>query len=513
MTAATLPPTAELHAECERLRRENGVLEAERAQLALKVRVLQQQLWGKKSERHAPTAAGQVEMFAEPARIGPVKPEGPSPVSARAAAGKVRVPMGPKPLDPALPRETIAVPAPEPKALICPETKRPMQPGFVEVLEVLARRPAQYYVKRYERTVFVSPARTAPVYGPWPSDVLSRSRVHASVVAHLACAHYADHVPFHRIEQQLARIGVDLPRNCQVSLMQQLDTLVQPLVAAMKADVLGSDYVMLDATPVKVQDPDRPGATREATVWAYRNAAGTVWYDYRPTKSPASPDQVLKAANFKGLLHTDGAGGLGSIGPPGQVTPLGCFAHLRRYFFKAHQAGELDAGPYLAAINRLFRLDRLAHHFALTLENKARLRSRQSLPCFDALVLRAKEASLAVRPKSLLGEGLHYLLAQHAPLRRCLEEAKAELSTNAVERAIRPLKIGAKNWLHVGHPKAGPRLANLFTVVENCRLLGLDPETYLIDVLTRLADHPASRVAEWLPRLWRPDATTSAAGS
>lgn len=90
------------------------------------------------------------------------------------------------------------------------------------------------------------------------------------------------------------------------------------------------------------------------------------------------------------------------------------------------------------------------------------------------------------------------------------------MSTNAVERAIRPLKLGARNWQRVGHPSAGPRLANLFTVVENCRLLGLDPEEYLIEVLTHLADHPAKRVDEWLPRRWRqarPGATSAAAGS
>jgi hypothetical protein len=87
-------------------------------------------------------------------------------------------------------------------------------------------------------------------------------------------------------------------------------------------------------------------------------------------------------------------------------------------------------------------------------------------------------------------------------LERCVTTPEAELSNNAVERAIRPLKIGARNWLFVGDPKAGPRLANLFTLVENCRLLGLDPERYLIDLIGRLADHPAAKIAELLPHHW-----------
>jgi transposase len=91
-----------------------------------------------------------------------------------------------------------------------------------------------------------------------------------------------------------------------------------------------------------------------------------------------------------------------------------------------------------------------------------------------------------------------------------LTEPEAELSTNGVERAIRPLKLGARNWLFVGDPKAGPRLANRFTLVENCRLLDLDPERYLIDLIGRLADHPASKIAELLPHHW-PAASSTAA--
>lgn len=516
MTAATAS-SAKLHEENERLRRELEALRLERQQLELQLRLLKQQLWGKKSERMAPgTGEAQRELFGEPA----VLPSAPAPQVSSGAqpstktAGKARQPMGPKPLDPALPREVIEVPAPAVNQLLCPESKRPMQPGFVEQIEVLARRPAQFYVKQYRRTVFVSPEKTAPVYSPWPADILPRARVHASVVAHLATAHYCDHLPFNRIEQQLARAGVQLPRNTQVSLMAQLDQLLAPIGQAIRHEVLTSDYLWVDATPLQVCDPQRPGLTREATVWAFRSAQGPVWFDYQSSKSPSHPDMVLKAMNFRGLLQTDGAAGLGSIGPPGQVISLGCFAHLRRYFFKAHQAPEREADAYLLEINRLFRIERLAKHFQLSLPNREKLRQRHSLPLFDAMIARAQSDSLRVLPKSLTGKALHYLLAQREPLRRCLEQARAQLSTNAVERAIRPLKIGAKNWLHIGHPHAGPRLAHLFTVVENCRQAGIDPEAYLIDLLTRLMDHPAKRIGELLPWVWQaPPAATSAAAA
>jgi transposase len=251
-----------------------------------------------------------------------------------------------------------------------------------------------------------------------------------------------------------------------------------------------------------------------ARLWAYRNAAGTVWFDYQASKSPQHPDRVLKAANFSGLLQTDAATGLGQIGPADQVVSLGCHAHCRRYFFDAWKAGELNATPYLTAMNRLFRLDRLARHFQLKPENRRKLRMRHSVPLFDGLIARAQDESVAVAPKSGLGKALHYLLAQQQPLRRTLMEERSELSTNRVENTIRPLKLGVRNWLQIGHPDAGPRLANLFTVVENCRQLDLDPEAYLIDLIARLPGHLASRVAELMPRAWqqaRVAATTVAA--
>ena len=161
--------------------------------------------------------------------------------------------------------------------------------------------------------MWVSPAKSAPVATPWPPEVLTRSRVHASVIAHVAAAHYADHMPYYRLEQQLERVGVALPRSSQVALMAQLDAMVAPLVAHLKTCVLASGYMHLDATPVDLCDPARPGAARSATLWAYRARSrdptvdGLVWFDYQPNKSPARPRAVLAEAQYRGVVQTDGA--------------------------------------------------------------------------------------------------------------------------------------------------------------------------------------------------------------
>jgi transposase len=470
--------------------------------LELRVKDLETQLFGRKSEqRRGGTEENNLEWAELLGAAQALAPTPPAP-PAKAPVKKSSIPKGPKPLDPALPREVIKLPDPELKELFCPVTKRPMQPGFVETLEVLARRPAVYYVQRYERTVFTSPAKTAPVYTAWPADVLPRARVHASIVAHLAAAHFCEHQPYYRLEKHLARIGVDLPRVCQVSLMAQLDERMQPLVAAIRAQVWASGYVHLDATPIDLCDPGRPGAVRESTLWAYRATDGPVWFDFQLNKSPKRPAQLLE--KYRGLLQTDGASALDAIGQDdGRVTHLGCWSHARRYFVKAVDAGESEAQPYLHAINRLFRLERQARHFKLSAENRAKLRQRFSQPAADKLFADALAAVLVAPPKTRLGQALGYLLGQKSSLLRCLSEPRARIENNLVEQAIRPLKIGAKNWLQIGHPKAGPRLANLFTLVENCRLAGVDPEAYLVDLITRLPDHPMKLIAELLPHAWK----------
>lgn len=487
----------------ERLRARVDQLTAENRVLELKVQKLQRMLWDKKSER-MPKDDKQGVFFEEPAGIG-AEASVAKPAVKKNCGTAPRAPKGPRPLDPSLPREVIAVAAPELKELICPVTKQPMKPGFVERLEVLARRAPEYYVKAYERTVFVSPAKTAPVYAPWPSDVLPRSRVHASVVGHIAAAHYSEHLPFHRIEQQLARTGVDLPRSSQVSLMRQLDELVRPLMVALKQEVFGSGYVHVDATPVDVCDPERPGRVREATLWAYCGKSGAVWFEYQASKSPTHPDATLKAMKFAGYCQTDGARGLGSIGPPDQVISLGCHAHARRYFHDADQAGDPRAKWYLERFQQLFRVEQLAQRRG----RKEVLRRRISVPLFGAMLAEAEKHAQVAPAKTPLGDAVRYLLDQQERLHRCLRQLDAEISNNAVERAIRPLKIGARNWLFVGEPKSGPRLANLFTLVENCRRLDLDPERYLIDLIGRLPDHPASKIRELLPQCSRPQPTRS----
>jgi transposase len=501
--------TARVHALESELETTRAQYLLEHRLLTLKLAHLRQQLWGRKSER-VPHDATQQTLLALEDLLAPPPPPMPAAPSARAAT--TRLPKGPKPLNPQLRREDIPVPDPDARDRTCPLTQQPMLVGWQDTLEVLARKPAEYYVKRYTRPVFVSPTGdVAPVYTPWPTAVLSRARMHASVVAHIATAHYADHQPYYRIATQLKRQGIHLPRNSQAALMAQLDQLIAPLLTCLQRAVLTSGYVQLDATPVALLDRTRPGRAREGTLWSYRalpppdgRGPPLVWFTYSVSKSPDHPRQVLTEPAYTGLLQTDGAPGLdATLGRPGALTHLGCWAHARRYFVDAYRVGDQAARPYLDALRRLFQIDARARHFGLTPPQHHTLRARYSVPIVDALLLRAAHTLPTLPPKSDLGKALHYLLAQHAPLKRCVTTLGARLDNNLVENSIRPIKLGEANWLFIGAPTAGPRLAHLYTLVENCRLAGVDPDAYLVDLITRLLDHPANRLHELLPQAWK----------
>lgn len=426
-----------------------------------------------------------------------------------AASAERRSACGPRPLPPGLPREVVNIPDPDISELIDPLTGRIMKPAYTESVESLARKPASYYVIRYVRNVFTNEAKSAPVYSPWPAQVLTRAHMDMSVVAHIATLHYADHMPFYRIQKQLERAGINLSRSTQVSLMSQLDEKVEPLVNALRTGILEGGYIHLDATPIDMLDPNRPGAVREATLWAYRSRAGPVFFDFKLNKSPDHPSQLLDSKHYRGFLQTDAAQGLNTIGDgKAGIVHLACWAHARRKFHDAFMAKEQGAAAFLDIFRRIYRVDALARQFHLDNDRRHLLRQRHSLPAarslFDlALSIKAAVLAKSLLPKSFMAQAANYLCSNQTLLLRCFEFPIANLDNNPVENAIRPLKLGAKNWLFIGHPSAGDRLANLFTLVENCRQEGIDPEAYLIDVIGLMDTHPQSRIAEILPAGWK----------
>lgn len=479
---------------------ENERLKTEVKILSLRVKALQKELFGRRSDKRPAEdpRQGKLEGMEESTTWEEPKREPSRPSRKPGSQGKKR---GPKPINPDLPRvpETVADPGPE--DLVCPVTGRMMKPAFTEKIEVLARKPAEYYVREITRTVFASPGGDAVSYSPWPADVLPKSRIDVSLIATILTGRFADHQPYHRQCKQFSRHGIDLAPNTLVSLVRQACGKLKPLYREIVRQTLSRDYLMMDPTPVPLISARKTGSTKEAAFWTYRALDGPVFFEFADGKQGTTPANTLR--HFQGRLQTDGANNFGGVPSRPGVIHLNCWSHVRRYFVKAAEAGEREADVYLDEIDRLFRIERLARRFKLRPENHRKLRTRHSQPPLDSLFARAKAyAREELLLKTPMPAAVTYMLKREKELRACFEHAPSRIDNNLAENALRPIKLGAKNWLFIGHENAGPRAAMMFTFVENCRLAGTNPEAYFADVLSRIDDHPASRIGELIPQNW-----------
>lgn len=485
----------------EVLQAENAELKAENHRLSLRVKALESELYGSRADRRQPEPDQRQETFAGmDEAVEPAPP--PLPKHGSAARKGKTAPKGPKPLNPNLPRVHESIPDPDLKELLCPVTGKVMKKAFSEEVRILARKPAEYYVRVLHRNVFVSPAGEAPVYSPWPDDVMARSRIDASVVGSILCARFADHQPYHRQSKQLQRHGVSLAANTMCSLVGLACEKLQPVYEQIKRDTLSHSYLMMDPTPVPLMTKTKRGSTREACLWTYRALDGPVFFEFAEGKHGHTPAKTLEL--YSGILQTDGASNFGGVPAREDIVHLNCWAHLRRYFVKTEQSGDNRAAEYLDAIDRLFRRERIIRRYKLGPGDTLELRRRYSLPEIDKLFERARQFAASERMLKLpMPKAVGYLLARTGPLRECFLHAPSRIDNNLAENALRPIKLGARNWLFIGSPNAGPRAAVMFTLVENCRILGINPEAYLIDVLTRLDGHPHKHIRDLTPHGWQ----------
>jgi len=486
--------------EATRLIEENQQLKAELRVLSLQVKELQKQLFGRRSDKRPDSedpGQGTLEGIEE-GTWNEAQVSAAPPIRRPERKGKKK---GPKPLNPHLPRVSEVVADPDLGELICPVSGKLMRVGLVETIEVLSLVPAQYHVRSISRNLFVSVAGEAPRYSPWPKDVLPKSRIDTGVIAHLLTGRFADHQPYHRQQGQLARFGVDLAPNTMVSLVKQACEKLQPLYRCLIKRVLAGGYIQLDPTPIPMISEKKNGSVKQACMWTYRALDGPVFFEFNQTKIGATPARTLD--KYKGLLQTDGATNFGGLPDKPQITHLTCWAHARRYFVTAAESGEACSDAYLDRIDRLFYIERLARRWKIKPETLRRFRGRHSQKLIDELFKMARDyVAQELLLKTPMPKAIRYLLGHEKSLRECFKHVPSRIDNNLAENALRPLKLGAKNWLFVGHPDAGPRAAIMFTVVENCRQAKINPEAYFADVLARIDDHPNSHIEELIPQNW-----------
>jgi transposase len=373
-----------------------------------------------------------------------------------------------------------------------------------EQSEQLDVEPAKYFVQvtKREKRACQSCGEGGVVAAPVPARIVDKGLVSDRVVIDTVVAKYGDHLPLYRQSAILEReTGLEIGRATLDGWVMRVGESLIPMTVVIGRELVGGSYIQADETPVDVQMHDRRGKNHQAYLWQYSRPGGSAVFDFRLGRGRAGPREFL--GRFEGIFQTDGYIAYDQVGGP-KMVHVCCWAHARRKFHEAVKLSPQDkvAIGLVAQIDELFAIDARAR--AENFDHAARhaLRQQQARPLLELLKPRIEAVGAQVLPSSALGKAVTYTLALWPKLTRFLKHPEVELSNNLAENSMRPVALGRKNWIHVGSPQAGPKVAAILSIVESCRRLKIPLRDYLGAVLPGLADISIQRLAELTPAAW-----------
>ena len=348
------------------------------------------------------------------------------------------------------------------------------------------------------------------VQAPAPARLIEGGIPTEAMIAHVLVARYADHLPLYRQAQILARQGVILERSTLSFWMGYAAAEVAPVVARLREMMLASTRIFADETVVPVLDPGR-GRTKQGYFWAIarddRPWGGSqppaVVYSYAPGRGHTHANALL--GGYRGILQCDGYAAYkkfaGSKSAKTSVTLAFCWSHVRRGFYGLAKANAPIATETLQRIAALYEIE--ARVRGKSAADRLAVRQTASKPLVTELRswFEAQIAKLPARGPT--ADAIRYALNHWDGLCRFLGDGRIELDNNSVERSMRPVALSRKNSLFAGSDEGGENWACLASLIETCKLNGVNPQVYFTDLFTRLVNGwPQKRIDELMPWFW-----------
>jgi transposase len=410
-----------------------------------------------------------------------------------------------RPLPEHLPRERVVYPMP-PACPCCGGVLHKLGEDVTETLELV---PRQWKVIQHVREKHSCRSCEKIIQPPAPSHPIARGRAGPGLLAHVLFAKYGLHLPLTRQSVTYAREGIELDVSTLADWVGASAATLMPLVEAICGHVLAAERIHADDTTVPVLDS---GRTRTGRLWTYvrddRPWAGSdppaALYFYSPDRRGEHPQTHL--TSWAGLMQADAYAGYDRLYEagrrPGPIVEAACWAHARRKFF---DLARLNKAPIaieaVARIDALFAIER--DIVGLSPEERRGGRQERSRPRVEALGIWLREQHARLSPHSQVAKAIAYSLNAWDALVRFLDDGRLCMTNNAAERALRCIAVGRNNWTFAGSDNGGHRAAAIYTLIETAKLNDVDPQAWLTDVLARLQDHPARRIAELLPWNWK----------
>lgn len=400
----------------------------------------------------------------------------------------------------------------EPEETACPCCGGAMHAIGEDQSQRLDVIPAQYRVIVTHRPKYACRACAGTVVqAAAPAHLIDGGLPTERLVASVLVAKFADHTPLYRQAQILARQGVTIERKTLALWVGYAAAELKPLWQLLRADLLGSTKIFADETTVPVLDPGR-GRTKTGYFWAIarddRPWGGgdppAVVYNYAPGRGTPHAEALLK--DFTGVLQVDGYAAYKALAGPnrkdGAITLAHCWTHARRQYFDVAKSGPSPlADEAIARIAACYRIeDEIRGQSA---EVRRAVRQEKTRPLVEALRAWCQAKLAAVSGKSGIAAAIRYTLNQWEGLIRFLDDGRIEMDNNTVERSMRPIALNRKNALFAGHDEGAANWAVIASLIETCKLNGVNPDAYLTDVLTKLVNNwPNSRLADLTPWAW-----------
>jgi transposase len=411
-----------------------------------------------------------------------------------------------RPLPEHLPRERIVYPAPSSCPCCGGGTLRKIGEDVTETLELI---PRQWKVIQHVREKFSCRTCETITQPPAPSHPIARGRAGPKLLAHILFSKYGLHLPLNRQSTTYAREGIDLDVSTLADWVGAAAATLMPLVTAILMHVFAAQRIHVDDTTVPVL---AKGKTRIGRLWTYvrddRPFAGpgppAAVFFYSRDRGGVHPEQHL--ANYAGLMQADAYAGFNRLyeanRKPGPIIEAACWAHARRKFFDLARINKAPiAIEAVERIDVLFAIEREIN--GMTPQERVRVRNERSWPLVIELESWLREQRTKVSKNSDTGKAINYSLKRWSALCRFLDDGRLCMSNNAAERELRGIAVGRRNWTFAGSDEGGRRAAAVYTLIQTAKLNDTDPQAWLADVLARLPDYPAKRIADLLPWNWK----------
>jgi transposase len=495
-----------LKTEVSDLAEVNAAAKVEIARLTSMLKSLQRGHFGKKSEKLGSDADEQQSFAFEEVETGLEE------IGARLAAKVGAKPRSASPAKPRFPShlervEQIVEPAIPPGF----EDKERVKIGEDESFRLdVVRARFRLIVTIRPKYVFKEPA--AILQAPAPEHIVEAGLPTEALLAQVAVSKYADGLPLYRQEAIYARDGVEVSRSLMAQWMGAVGFHFEPLAAFVLARIREGERIFADETTLPTLDPGA-GKTKMAWLWAYARddtpfgGAGPPMVAYRFEDSRSGDCAVRHLGDFRGILQCDGYAGYRKLASAPRANGLrlaGCWAHLRRRFFDLHANGEsVVASATVEQMKLLWAVEDGVRGQAPEARRVARRAT--SADIVQALFDLWERELPRISGKSKLAEAIRYARSHRAALLLFLDDGRVEIDSNIVERAIRPQTITRKNSLFAGSVGGGRTWASIATMLQTCKMNGVDPYAWATLTLERIANRwPNSDIEALMPWNFKP---------